>query len=51
LNLGALGIDPGSSFEVYDEMTGSSYTWTGDRQYVRLDPTSVPGHVFHVRPH
>jgi starch synthase (maltosyl-transferring) len=51
LDLGALGIDPGSSFEVYDEMTGSSYTWTGDRQYVRLDPTSVPGHVFHVRPH
>jgi starch synthase (maltosyl-transferring) len=51
LDLGALGLDPGSSFEVYDEMSGSAYTWTGDRQYIRLDPSTVPGHVFHIRPH
>jgi starch synthase (maltosyl-transferring) len=51
LNLGAIGIEPGSSFEVYDEMTSSSYTWTGDGQYIRLDPVTVPGHVFHIRPH
>ena len=51
LDLGALGIDHGSSFEAYDEVTRSAYTWTGDRQYIRLDPGSVPGHVFHIRPH
>jgi len=49
LDLGALGFEAASSFDVYDEMTGESYTWAGDRQYVRLDPAIVPGHVFHVR--
>ncbi|HEX2383377.1 MAG TPA: alpha-1,4-glucan--maltose-1-phosphate maltosyltransferase [Acidimicrobiales bacterium] len=51
LDLAALGIEPGSSVDVYDEMTGASYTWTGDQQYIRLDPSTVPGHVFDVRPH
>ena len=49
VDVAQLGIEPGSSFDVYDEMTGVTYTWTGDRQYIRLDPTIVPGHVFHVR--
>jgi starch synthase (maltosyl-transferring) len=51
LDLAELGIEAGSWYDVYDEMTGVSYTWTGDRQYVRVDPTVVPGHIFHVRPH
>jgi starch synthase (maltosyl-transferring) len=49
LDLAELGIEPGAAFDVYDEMTGMTYTWSGGHQYVRLDPTVVPGHVFHVR--
>jgi len=49
LDVAALGFEGGSSLDVHDEMTGESYTWTGNRQYVRLDPAVVPGHVFHVR--
>ncbi|HEY2814490.1 MAG TPA: maltotransferase domain-containing protein [Acidimicrobiales bacterium] len=49
LDLTELDVEPGATVEVYDEMTGVSYSWTGEHPYVRLDPTVVPGHVFHVR--
>jgi starch synthase (maltosyl-transferring) len=48
LDLSALRVS-GGSFEVYDELSGDSYTWT-DHAYVRLDPARQPGHVFVVRP-
>jgi starch synthase (maltosyl-transferring) len=50
LDLAALGVEPGSSFELVDELSGLTYTWSGERQYIRLDPSIAPGHVFHVRP-
>jgi starch synthase (maltosyl-transferring) len=49
LDLSELGVDAGATFDVYDEMTGITYSWSSEHQYVRLDPTVVPGHVFHVR--
>jgi starch synthase (maltosyl-transferring) len=48
LDLDALGIEPEASFEVYDEVTGATYTW-GEHNYVRLDPFVEPAHVFTVR--
>ncbi len=48
LDLGALGVEAGASIDVYDEMTGLTYAWSGDHQYIRLDPTIIPGHVLHV---
>ena len=47
LDLDALGVGRGT-FEVYDELSGASYTW-GDHAYVRLDPAQQLGHVFEVR--
>ena len=44
----ALGLEPGESFEVHDEISGSTWTW-GEWNYVRLDPFVEPAHVFSVR--
>jgi starch synthase (maltosyl-transferring) len=48
LDLDALGLEPEATFEVYDEVTGTTYTW-GEHNYVRLDPFVEPAHVFTVR--
>jgi starch synthase (maltosyl-transferring) len=50
LHLDALGILPGATFDVVDELTGAVYSWTGANPYVRLDPAVAPGHVLVVRP-
>jgi len=31
-----------------DLLTGVRYTWRGAKNYVRLDPTELSGHVFKV---
>ena len=47
LDLAALGLAPGSSYTVHDELTGSEWTW-GEDNYVRLAP-SEPAHVLVVK--
>ncbi|HUF79407.1 MAG TPA: alpha-1,4-glucan--maltose-1-phosphate maltosyltransferase [Thermoanaerobaculia bacterium] len=53
LDLGALGIDPEGMddrpFQVHDLLTDARYLWQGPRNYVELDPASVPAHVFRIR--
>lgn len=49
LDLESLGLSPGEVFEAHDEMTDTTYVWTGPDPYVRLDP-SEPAHVLHLRP-
>ncbi|MBW8484463.1 alpha-1,4-glucan--maltose-1-phosphate maltosyltransferase [Actinomadura parmotrematis] len=48
LDLPALGVEPGSTFEVVDELSGATYTW-GEHNYVRLDPHVQPAHIFTLR--
>ena len=51
----ALGVDlsrvdvggEGARFTVTDELTGESYRW-GQANYVRLDPSHMPAHIFTV---
>jgi starch synthase (maltosyl-transferring) len=50
LDLRGLGIPAEIPFEVYDELTGTSYVWRGPENYVRLDPAVQPAHVLHLRP-
>ncbi|HVU60110.1 MAG TPA: alpha-1,4-glucan--maltose-1-phosphate maltosyltransferase [Mycobacteriales bacterium] len=50
LDLGALGVAEGSSYDVHDLLTGSRYTWTGPRSFVILDPNVTPAHVFRIEP-
>ncbi|MDQ3663227.1 MAG: alpha-1,4-glucan--maltose-1-phosphate maltosyltransferase [Actinomycetota bacterium] len=47
LDMPALDLDRGDSFEVNDELTGQAWRW-GGHNYVRLDPAVEPAHVFRV---
>jgi starch synthase (maltosyl-transferring) len=46
LDLVALGLPTQGHYQVLDELTGETYTWSGDAAYVRLDP--IAGHVAHL---
>ncbi|CUR56077.1 putative glucanase glgE [metagenome] len=48
LNMPALGMDWHDSFQVHDEITGETFTWS-ERNYVRLDPAFEPAHLLSVR--
>jgi starch synthase (maltosyl-transferring) len=41
-----LGVTPGQPFAVHDLLSGARYTWQGRSNYVLLDPTVQPAHVF-----
>ena len=45
-DLGAVGLPWHGPLPVTDELTGDTYTWEGNRPYVRLDPAA--GQVAHV---
>lgn len=45
---GDCGIDPDKPFQVNDLLSDMSYTWHGERNYVRLDPAISPAHLFWV---
>jgi starch synthase (maltosyl-transferring) len=45
-----LGLDPQQTFQVHELLTDARYLWHGKRNYVQLDPNSVPAQIFHVRP-
>jgi starch synthase (maltosyl-transferring) len=49
LDLGELGLD-GGPFHVRDLVGNGRYLWHGSRNYVELDPSSVPAHVFVIEP-
>jgi starch synthase (maltosyl-transferring) len=46
-----LGLDPQQTFQVHELLTDARYLWHGKRNYLLLDPNSVPAQIFHVRPH
>jgi starch synthase (maltosyl-transferring) len=47
--LEAMHLDPWRPFQVQDLLTGAKYTWQGSRNYVELDPHTLPAHLFEVR--
>jgi starch synthase (maltosyl-transferring) len=49
LPLDRLQIDEHRPYEVNDLLTGARYMWSGRRNYVELNPASLPGHVFRLR--
>ncbi|MBT2516097.1 DUF3416 domain-containing protein [Streptomyces sp. ISL-90] len=48
LDLAAIGLEPGTRFEVEDLVTGQRWDW-GESNYVRLDAFTRPAHILHVR--
>jgi starch synthase (maltosyl-transferring) len=49
LGLDDLGIASDEAFQVQDLVTAERYLWHGARNFVRLDPATVPGAIFRVR--
>lgn len=50
LDLDALGLRDDQAFDVYDHLSGTTFSWQGPSNYVRLDPSTAPGHVLSVIP-
>ncbi|HUC35685.1 MAG TPA: alpha-1,4-glucan--maltose-1-phosphate maltosyltransferase [Acidimicrobiales bacterium] len=48
IDLAGLGLDPASTYEAHDLLTGASYTWQGPRNFVVLDPDVVPAHILRL---
>ena len=46
-----LGIDPQHPFEVHELLTDTRYLWSGRRNYVELNPHTVPAQIFRLRRH
>lgn len=42
-------LDSTSSYQVHELLTGARYLWNGPRNFVELDPASVPAHIFRIR--
>lgn len=49
LNIAALGIDTDRAFQAHDLLSSARYLWKGARNYVALDPTHTPVHIFRIR--
>jgi starch synthase (maltosyl-transferring) len=44
-----LGAGPGESYQVHDLISDARYLWHGESNFVQLDPSASPAHVFRVR--
>jgi starch synthase (maltosyl-transferring) len=49
LSTEALGLDPQQPYQMHELITGARYLWHGARNYVQLNPASVPAQIFRVR--
>jgi starch synthase (maltosyl-transferring) len=48
--LETFGMKIDAEYKVKDLLTGTSYTWQGRDNYVRLDPNDKVGHLFRIEP-
>ena len=44
-----LGLKESDSYQMHDLLSDSRYLWTGRRNYVALEPSTQPAHVFRLR--
>ena len=49
LPLEELGIVRDKSYQAHELLSGARYLWNGPRNYVELNPASVPGQIFRFR--
>ena len=51
VTLEKLGLDYQESYQMHDLLDDARYIWRGSRNYVKLNPSVCPAHVFRVRRH
>ena len=49
LPLQEMQIETDHPFQMHDLLSNARYLWSGTRNYVQLDPQSVPAQIFRVR--
>ncbi len=49
LDPASLQVEPGQAFQMHDLLSNQRFSWHGRQHYIRLDPRSVPAHIFVVR--
>jgi starch synthase (maltosyl-transferring) len=48
LPLQKFGLSEGKPCQVLDLMDGNRYTWNGPRNFIKLDPSRSPAHIFKI---
>lgn len=51
LPLDDFGIPPQQSYQMHDLLADTRFLWHGPRNYVQLDPRTMPAHIFRLRKH
>jgi starch synthase (maltosyl-transferring) len=49
LDLKRLGVEAQTSYQMHEVLTGARYLWNGSRNFVSLDPSRSPAHIFRMR--
>lgn len=49
LPIDEFGLSPERPYQVHDLMDGKRYLWNGHRNFVQLDPSTLPAHIFRIR--
>ena len=49
LPLEQLGIPLARTYQAHEQLSGARYMWNGPRNYVEINPASVPGQIFRFR--
>ena len=49
LPLDEFHIEEDHPYQAHDLLTGAHYVWTGRRNYVELNPASIPAHILQIR--
>ena len=48
LPLKSMGVTGNINLKLHDLVTDDQYTWTGEWNYVELDPFNIPFHLFKI---
>jgi starch synthase (maltosyl-transferring) len=49
LPLESLGLKPDQPYQVHDLLNDAQYTWSGEFNYVELNPQVTPAHIFWIK--
>ncbi len=49
LDLATLQLEPERTYQVHDLLSNARHVWHGPRNYVQLNPQTVPAHIFRIR--
>ncbi len=49
LPLEKFGLDPDEPFQVHDMLSGAFFLWSGESNFVEIDPGIMPAHIFKLR--